>query len=106
VLITKIGSVRNWLTPVDSVASDISDQVGYIQSRADISGLQSGSRAVALVLGWIYLTQGKHIRCIGHIRPSVGLQSHGSRVRSDISYLQQIYPTRPKSAESDLYIIW
>jgi hypothetical protein len=29
VLITKIDNVGNWLTPVDSVASNISDQVGY-----------------------------------------------------------------------------
>jgi hypothetical protein len=60
-LVTKIISVGNCITPVDSIASNISDQVGYfhrvpepwqwfqvryIRPKPDISDPQSGSRTV------------------------------------------------------------
>jgi hypothetical protein len=120
--ITKIGSVGNWLTPIDYVASNISDQVryfflipkpwhwfqvGYIRPRtdisdaSDISSLRSGSRALSLVLDRIYLTLGGHIWRIRYIWSLVGFQNRGSQVRSDISYLHQIYPILCPSDISD-----
>jgi hypothetical protein len=61
--------------------------------------LPSGSGALALVLGRIYPIQSRHIPCIGHIRPPVGFQSHGTGSKSDISdpgwtyLMHQIYLT-------------
>jgi hypothetical protein len=77
VSITKISSIGNWLISVDSVASDIPDQVGYfhrvpeswhwfqvgyirptadISDGSDISDPRSGSRTVAVRSGHIYPT--------------------------------------------------
>jgi hypothetical protein len=56
--------------------------------------LDSRILALILVLGQIYLTYGEHIRCIRHIRLSVGFQSLSIGSKSDISDLGWIYPTR------------
>jgi hypothetical protein len=114
VLIAKIGNVENWRTLVDSIASDISNlvgylhrvlepwhwfQVGYIRPRMDISvtsdtsGPWSGSKTMAAKSSRTYLTFIEYIRLTRHVRSLAGFQRRCNPVWSDISDVRHIYLT-------------